>query len=264
MRKFLQILVLVITVAAIGCLWFFTHKEHVERPLQRVDLTVVRQTEKGFINKDVEYQKIMRICDTVHNNLVTMIPIDSVRNYIATIPWAVYTEAEMTFDEVLKVKIIECQPVMRVYNKDGHSVYLDESGNIFPESANYTPHLLIGNGNLNFKALKNRNANIGDKDYSSSDLPKMFKVMMSVLNNSYSKVCVKQVYYDNKTYELVLNNVDLKVILGNDKNVDVKLMNMKYFLEKMQGSSELKDYNTINFNFENQVVCTKNKNKNKR
>lgn len=40
-------------------------------------------------------------------------------------------------------------------------------------------------------------------------------------------------------------------------------MNMKYFLEKMQGSEELKNYKQINFNFENQVVCTKN-NKNKR
>ena len=261
MKKFLKILVLVITIAAIGCLWFFTHKEHVERPLQRVELTVERVTEKGFINKDVEYQKIMRICDTAHNNLVTMIPVDSIRNYIETIPWAVYTDAEMTFDEVLKIKIVECQPIMRIYNKDGHSVYLDDNGNIFPESPNYTPHLLIGNGNLNFKALKNRNANIADRDYASSDLPRMFKVMKSVLNNSYSKICVKQVYYENKTYELVLNNVDLKVILGNDKNVDVKLNNMQYFLEKMQGSDELKNYNKINFNFENQVVCTKNKNK---
>lgn len=263
MRKFLQILVLVITIGAIGCLWFFTHKEHVERPLHHVELTIVRQNDKGFIDKIAVYQKILRICDTVHNNLATMIPIDSVRNYIATIPWAVYTNADMTFDEVLKVKIVECQPVVRVYNKEGQSVYLDDEGRIFPESKIYTPHLIIGSGNLNFKALKNRQANVFDRDYASSDLPKMFNVLKNVLNNSYSKICVKQVYYDNKTYELVLNNVDLKVILGNDKNVDVKLMNMKYFLEKMQGSEELKDYKQINFNFENQVVCTKN-NKNKR
>lgn len=263
MRKFLKILVLVITIAAIGCLWFFTHKEHVERPLQRVELTIVRPNEDGFIDRLAEYQKIMRICDTVHNNLVTMIPIDSVRNYIATIPWATYTEAEMTFDEIMKIQIVECQPVMRIYNRNGQSVYLDENGNIFPESTIYTPHLIIGSGNLNFKAVRNHNANIADIEYANSDLSKMFNVMKSVLNNSYSKICVKQVYYENKNYELVLNNVDLKVILGNDKNVDLKLMNLKYFLEKMQGSEELAKYKQINFNFENQVVCTKN-NKNKR
>ena len=261
MRNFLKISVLVITIAAIGCLWFFTHKEHVERSMKRVELVIVRKNEKGFINKDVEYQKIMRICDTVHNNLVTMIPVDSVRNYIATIPWAVYTEAYMTFDEVLKIKIVERQPVMRIYNKEGHSVYLDDEGNIFPESPSYTPHLIIGSGNLNFKTLKGRKSSISYNEYASSDLPKMFNVMKDVLNNSYSRVCVKQVYYEDKTYELVLNNVDLKVVLGNDKNVDIKLENMRVFLEKMQGSPELQNYSKINFNFENQVVCTKNKNK---
>ena len=261
MKKFLKISVLVITIAAIVCLWYFTHKEHVEHSLKRVELVVVRPNEKGFIDKDLEYQKIMNICDTVHNNLVTMIPLDSVRKYIANIPWATHTQANITFDEVLQVEIDECQPIMRIYNKDGRSVYLDDKGNIFPVSSRYTPHLIIGNGNLNFKELNDKSANITDKDYANSDLSKMFNVIRSVLDNPYSKICVKQVYYDDKNYELVLNNVDLKVVLGNDKNVDVKLDNMQYFLEKMQGSPEMMNYSKINFNFENQVVCTKNKNK---
>ena len=60
-----------------------------------------------------------------------------------------------------------------------------------------------------------------------------------------------------------MNNVDLKVILGDAIDVDERLMNMQYFFEQMQGSPELQNYSKINFNFENQVVCTKrNKNKN--
>ena len=87
--------------------------------------------------------------------------------------------------------------------------------------------------------------------------------MRKVQNNTYSNCCVKQVYFDGKEYELVMNNVDLKVILGNDSNVDLKLRNLQYFFERMQGSPDLKDYCKINFNFENQVVCTRNKNKKK-
>ena len=83
--------------------------------------------------------------------------------------------------------------------------------------------------------------------------------MKSVLNNSYSKCCVKQVYYEKKNFELVMNNVDMKVVLGDGTDVDEKLMNMQYFLEQMQGSPDMKDYCKINFNYVNQVVCTKNK-----
>ena len=261
MKKFLKILVFVLTIGAIGCLWFFTHKEHVEHPLMSVDLTVERPTMHGFIDKNVEYQKIMSICDTAKNTDVTMIPLDSVRQYIASIPWAVYTEAYITFDETMVVKIVECQPIMRIYNKDGKSVYLDNEGNVFPTKSTYTPHLIVGSGNLNFKDLKNKSAHISNKDYVTSDLPKIYKVIKSILNNSYTRCCVKQVYYDKKNYELVLNNVDTKVILGNDKNLDERLMNLQYFFEKMQSSPELEEYSSINFNFDNQVVCTKNKRK---
>ena len=261
MKKFLKILFFVLTVGAIGCLWFFIHKEHVEHPLKAVELTVERPMERGFIDKNAVYQQIMTICDTVRNSDITKIPLDSVRMYLATIPWAIYTEANITMDEVMVVKIVECQPVMRVYNKDGRSVYLDNEGRIFPTNSGYVPHLIVGSGNLNFKDLKNSSAKISDKNYANSDLPKIFRVIKSILNNSYTRCCVKQVYYDNKNYELVLNNVGIKVMLGNDKNLDERLMNLQYFFEKMQGSPELEEYRMINFNFDNQVVCTKNKRK---
>ena len=259
MKKFLKILVWVLTVGAIACLWYFTHKEHFEHSLKGLELTLMRENEDGFIVKDAEYQKIMKICDTTNNTDITMIPLDSIRNYIQSIPWAVYTDANITLDEMLVVNIVECQPIMRAYNKEGRSVYLDEEGRIYPTRSNYIPHLLIGSGNLKFKALKGKSATIYDEEYAESDLPKIYKVMKSILNNSYSNCCVKQVYFDGKNYELVMNNVDLKVVLGDDKDVDEKLMNMKYFFEQMQGSPEMKNFSKISFNYINQVVCTKNK-----
>lgn len=261
MKKFLKISVWVLTIAAIACLWYFAHKEHVEHPLQGIELTIIRNGETGFIDKNIEYQKILNICDTTNNKDITSIPLDSVRNYIKSIPWTVYTEANFTLDAMLIVNIIECQPIMRVYNKDGRFVYIDDDGRIYPSNDDYSMRLLIGSGNLKFKALKDKSASVYDAEYSKSGLPSIYKVMKSVLKNSYTKCCVKQVYFDGRDYELVMNNVDLKVVLGNDQDVDEKLMNLKYFFEQMQGSPELKNYSKINFNYENQVVCTKIKTK---
>lgn len=261
MNKLVKISVWVLTLAAIVSLWFFTHKGHVEHHLKRLELTLIRDNEQGFIIKEAEYQKIMMICDTANNTDITKIPIDSVRSYIKSIPWATYTDANITLDEVLVVNIVECQPVMRIYNKEGRSVYLDEDGRVYPPRSNYSPRVLIGSGNLKFKSLKGKSSSVYDEEYADGDLPKIFKVMKSVLSNSYSNCCVKQVYYDGRNYELVMNNVDMKVVLGDNDNVDEKLMNMQYFFAKMQGSPELRNYNKINFNFENQVVCTRNKNK---
>ena len=263
MKKFLKISVWVLTIAAIACLWYFTRQEHVAHSLKRVDMTLIRTDNQGFIDSVEVYNKILKICDTTKNTTVTMIPIDSVRKYLNSIPWAVYTDANITLDEVLVVQIVECQPIMRVFNKKGQSVYLDSDGGVYPINPDYPMHLLIGSGNLNFNVLPNKAASVYDKMYQNSDLPKVYNVMKEVLSNSYTNCCVKQVYFNGKEYELVLNNVDLKVVLGNDQNVDVKLRNLQYFFERMQGSPDLKEFSKINFNFENQVVCTRNKNKKK-
>lgn len=263
MKKFLKITVWVLTIAAIGCLWYFTRQDHVEHSLKSVEMTLIHTDNQGFIDSLEVYNDIIEICDTVNNNDITKIPIDDIREYLNTIPWAIYTDANITLDEVLVVKIVECQPIMRVFNKKGQSVYLDEEGRVFPVKAGYPLHLLIGSGNLDFDAVTNTSSEISDSLYQSSDLPEIYDVMRKVQSNPYTNCCVKQVYFDGKEYELVMNNVDLKVILGSDSNVELKLRNLQYFFERMQGSPDLKDYCKINFNFENQVVCTRNKNKKK-
>ena len=71
MNKILKISVWVLTIAAIACLWYFTHKDHVEHPLKGVEITLDRATEKGFIDKNAVHHQIMKICDTVHNKDIT-------------------------------------------------------------------------------------------------------------------------------------------------------------------------------------------------
>lgn len=263
MKKFLRISVWILTIAAIGCLWYFTRQDHVEHPLKGVEMSLMRTGNQGFIDSLEVYNRVIQICDTTHNTDITMIPVDAVRNYLKTIPWAIYTDANITMDETLVIQLIECKPVMRIYNKKGQSVYLDEEGRIFPVKLSYPLHLLVGSGNLNFNVVTKTSASVYDSVYHNTDLPKIFSVMRRIQSNKYTNCCVKQVYFDGREYELVMNNVDLKVILGNDSNVDLKLRNLQYFFERMQSSPDLKDYCKINFNFENQVVCTRNKNKKK-
>jgi len=257
MKKFLKILVWILTVGAICTGWAFTHKEHIENPLNGVSMTLKRDGENGFINYGNVYQTVVNICDTTNNTEVTKIPVDSVRNFLKTIPWATATTANISLDETLIVEIVECQPVMRVYNKKGNSVYLDAEGRVFPVSKNYVPHVLVGSGYLEFPVTKT-SSSIYDEKYKDTDLPKMFGVMKNVLDNSYSNCCVKQVFFaKNGWYELSMNNVDLDVVLGDGDNISQKLLNLQYFFEKMQGSPDLKGFGKVNFNFENQVVCTK-------
>ena len=107
MKKFLRISVWILTIAAIACLWYFTRQEHVAHSLKRIDMTLICPDSHGFIDSVEVYNNIIKICDTTKNNDVTKIPLDSVRDYLKSIPWVVYSSANITLDEVLVVQIVE-------------------------------------------------------------------------------------------------------------------------------------------------------------
>lgn len=258
MRKVLNILLLVVTLSAFLALCGYFVYQHFTARLAGLNLSIERSAEKGFVDDIDTRQVIMNVCDTINNDQVYMIPLDSLRNTLASNPWTTEVEASINLKGVLDVSLVECEPVVRIYDVGGRSIYLDAEGNIYPENKNYTPHLLIASGYAKFPVKELGNVN--DSLYADTDLPKLYEVMMSVLNDDYAKNCVKQIYLDkNKNYIFSLNNTDIFVIFGDANSIDEKLFKMKHFLRKMLGNPELDNYRSINLNYKNQVVCTKKK-----
>lgn len=258
MRKILNILLLVLTLTTFVALSSYLVYSHFHERLDDVTLSISRNNDDGFVDYDDTYELIMNICDTANNTQLNMIPLDSVVEVLEANPWVVDVEAEINLSAVLDVKIKECEPVMRVYNKKGKSVYIDNDGNVFPTNNDYVRHLLIANGNIDFP--NDVYENVNGETLSDTDLPEIFSLMKEVMADDYSRCCVKQIYKDKKkNYIFSLNNTNIIVIFGDVNNVKDKLIKMKHFFTKMQGNPELDNYKEINLNFKNQVVCTKNK-----
>lgn len=258
MRKALNILLLIFTLSAFLALCGYYVYQHFTSRLAELNLSIEREGEKGFVDDIRTRQIIMNVCDTATNNQIYMIPLDSLRNTLAENPWTTQVEASINLKGVLDVNLVECNPVMRIYDISGKSIYLDKEGNMYPENKNYTPHLLIASGYAKFPT--DHLGNVNDDEYINTDLPSLFKIMTSVLHDDYAKNCVKQVYVNrNKNYIFSLSNTDIFVIFGDDNNIDEKLFKMKHFFKKMLGSPELDECESINLNYKNQVVCTKKK-----
>ena len=255
MRKILNILFLVFTLLMLIALAVYCAYEHYHDNLKDVNLKIVRKTEKGFVDYDKTYRMILKICDTTNNYQVNMINVDSVLNALNANPWIISAEAGVNLKEYLDVEIEECEPIVRVYAKNGKSVYIDNDGNIFPSENQYVPRLLVVSG-VGFPV--NELGNVNDEAYAKTDLPQTFKLIKEVLNDNYAKCCVRQIHYDRKkNYIFSMNNTNIIVIFGDVNDIGEKLLKMKYFFDKMQGNPELDNYKEINLNYKNQVVCTK-------
>ena len=255
MRKFFNILSLVLTLSLLIALSVYCAYEHFHDSLKDVDLEISRKTEKGFVDYDKTYKMILNICDTANNNEIRMIDVDSVLNALNANPWIINAEAEINLREYLDVEIEECDPIVRIYARNGKSVYLDADGNIYPSSKDYVPRLLVTSG-LDFPA--DELGNVNDEVYANTKLPQTFTLVKEVLNDDYAKCCVRQIHYDKKkNYIFSVNNTNIIVIFGDVNDIKGKLLKMKYFFDKMQGNPELDNYKEINLNYKDQVVCTK-------
>lgn len=255
MRKILNILLLVFTLLAMIALAVYCSYVYFHDNLKDVNLTIVRKNEKGFLDYENTYEKIIGICDTANNNQIQMIPVDSVVNYLKKNPWIIDVKANVNLQSYLDVEVKECEPITRVYNRQGKSVYMDKDGNIYPTSNVYVPHLLVVSG-INFSV--NDLGNVGDEIYAKTDLPETFVLVKEVLADNYSKNRIKQIHRDRKkNYIFSMNNTNIIVIFGDVNYTGEKLLKMKNFFDKMQGNPELDNYKEINLNYKNQVVCTK-------
>lgn len=255
MRKVLNILLLIFTLMIFIALSIYCVYDHFHDNLKDVNLNIVRGNEKGFVDYDKTYKTILDICDTANNNQINMINVDSVVNNLMANPWIINAEASVNLNTYLDVEITECNPIVRVYNKKGKSVYVDIDGNIFPSENQYVPRLLVVSG-VDFPADKL--GNIYDEDYEKTNLPQTFNLIKEVLDDNYAKSYVRQIHYDKKkNYIFSLNNTNIIVIFGDVNDNKEKLLKMKHFFATMQGNPELDNYKEINLNYKNQVVCTK-------
>lgn len=259
MRKVLNILLLVVTLSALIALSVYCAYNHFHDNLKDVDLKILRDTEKGFVDYDKTYKMILDICDTVNNTRINMIDVDSVLGALNANPWIINAEANINLKGYLDVEVEECAPIARIYAKNGKSVYVDNDGNLYPSNNQYVSRLLVASG-ISFPADKL--GNVSDEVYAKTDLPETFNLVKEVLNDDYARLCVRQIHYDKKkNYIFSVNNTNIIVIFGDVNDIGEKLLKMKHFFDKMLGNPELDNYKEINLNYKNQVVCTKIKNK---
>ena len=76
----------------------------------------------------------------------------SIQRHLESNPWIESSTSYIDLDGTLCINLKEYNPVLRIFDKNGRSVYLTEDGISIPTNRLYTPHVLVANGSF---ALRN-------------------------------------------------------------------------------------------------------------
>ena len=256
-KKILKIALWVITGAALVALFIFGRKWYLETPLKNIAFQLERSHSNGYVEKDSVVTYAKAICDMQHQASIASIDLMKIQKLLDHNPWIESASAFIGLDETLTIKAKEYEPVLRVFNHNRRSVYVTKEGVIFPASPKYTPRVIIANGEFNFP-MPSKNCTVTDSVYAQAGLDEALTIALAINKDQFLTGAIGQIYRDETNeYELTVNNLSAKVILGNTDAVDDKLSRLATLLQKYDGTEELNAYKTLNLKYKKQIVCTK-------
>lgn len=171
-------------------------------------------------------------------------------------------EAYKQIDSSLHLAVIQRDPIVRVMNSEGESVYIDKEGVVMPVLRNHPSHVLVANGHLRYAMDRTVNTILG-KDSSDitpeiRQLQEIYQMAVFVDNHDFWRQQIEQIYIKNNGEYEIIPRVGAHIItFGKWQNARWKFRKLKAFYEKGLNRMGWNQYNRINLKYKNQVICTK-------
>ena len=168
--------------------------------------------------------------------------ISSLENELEKMSHIESAEIYFSVNGEVSLSYYEFEPVVRVFNSENQSYYLDSNCKRIPLSEKYTADIILFTGyteNIKDDLILNLAKKINSNKF---------------LSNQVSEVFV------NETSEAffipVLGNHKIK--LGSFNNLEIKIKKMMTFYDKIIPKHGWEKYSEINLEYQNQIICLKN------
>lgn len=256
-KRILGILLAVVTVAGMSTLLYISREKFLESKVAGVTLHIERQQERGFVDYAKTLCLIDDVCDTVTSRKVREIDIDFIVDTIKANHWVKECVAEVDMKGMLRVRVEEHNPHLRLIDKKGVSMYLTSDEVALPWNPNYTPRLMVINGNFDLSEVT-AGRKLSDSLAVTATLRDIITLHDKIMSDSFLRVAIEQIYC-NKTnhYELVAKCCKPILVIGDINDIDEKILKTSEFLKQKTGMEELADYKVVDFRFRQQIVCKK-------
>lgn len=183
-------------------------------------------------------------------------------NIINSNPYVANAEVFSTVDGKLHINVKQRNPIIQILNSEGESFYIDEDAYLMPVSENYTPDVIVANGNISDRYTRRKVKSLefvpNDSINKSLVLEQLFSIAKYLQIDSVANALFTQIYVnDINELELVPRFGDHIVLLGDAGDLKKKVEMLLVLYRKGLNKKGWTQYSSINLKFENQVVCTK-------
>ncbi len=236
MKNKWRILKILVTVVILGFLLSFSLKRFSQKPLDNI-LVNLKQSPVYFIDeKDV--REIVRKNNPTKK--IGDINIPDLEKKLNALPAVDSANVYLNLNGILNLDIKQKVPVFRL-TKNGKDFYVNEKGEEFPTSKNYSYPCMLVTGNV-----------------PPSDYRDLAELINKIDKDDFCKKYFVGISKHNGSYSLLTSEGNFKVEIGDLDNIDFKVKGFKTFVEKYLVYQNPEKYSKISVKYDNQIVTTLN------
>lgn len=248
-NKLLWAFIVLFTIIA---LWMVNVKEKNLR-IKSVKMEIKPEEELHFLDS---LSLIELIKSSVENEQIIGAKLESVKpdvieKTLEENPFVEKADIFVDLGGVMKIKILQRTPVLRVFNQFGQTYYVAKNGFKMPVNNQYTARVITANG----KIAETLVDSAFTKNKTTIDL---LKIANFCYNDLFWRAQIEQLYVDNFNDILLIPKVgNHTIVVGTAEGIEKKMEKLKTFYYEGLNHVGWNQYKTINLKYENQIVAEK-------
>lgn len=247
-RKIVQTLVTIVLLACCVVATLSASKIQNQKKVKGVNISIENDKVCQFVSKEQVERTLFERRHIEPNKIaIGNVDLRKMENILAANPWIETAQVFVDNNRFLNIQVTQRIPLLRAFQRNGYSYYIDSSRHLLPLSEHYTHYdvLFVNVPELN--------------DDSLSDVLK--QRMLSI-----AKLIKSDTFWQAQTSEIVVNSIEdfqlipvlgsHKILLGDGKDLDKKFQNLFAFYQDVLNKVGWDRYTILDARFNNQIVAS--------
>jgi cell division protein FtsQ len=264
-RKVVRISLWSLLICAFAMSVGFTTYRHHYMPCKSYDINI---SDSG--SSFVDYNDIDQIIKDKFGGLkgrsMNEINIELLEKIIRNNPFVSNAEVFSTLDGIVKIEVAQRKPILRVFNYNDESFYIDNTGKFMPTSPKFTANVPVANGVIVSRETDSipsaegltKHSAMNDSLFHPSLMQGLYIIAKFIYCDYFWSGQVEQLYAnEDGDIELISRVGNHRIIFGDATRVKEKFDKLFLLYTKGFDKTGWNNYNIVNLKYNNQVVCTK-------
>ena len=287
MKRALEIFSWIALLGGVTALVGFTQKQKHSQSLSTISIKIDKPATSRFVTAEDVKTLYSNLGYQFENQNLSEIDIHQLETLLKSNSSVEKAQVYHSLNGKLIVEIKERTPIIRLYNTQNESFYLDKFGSLMPLSNKYAARVLIANGAINIpfstvhqlehlesrlnKLFRKQNTTAVENTQlitrlkleeenltGAAQLKQLFDLARFISNDKFWNSQISQIFVNkNNDVEMIPRVGNHNIVLGEATDLEEKFQKLLIFYKKGLNNTGWNNYSAINLKYKNQVVCTK-------